>query len=195
MAPAKNAIPAAQRRDVAESEFAVPTDAPAPRILVRVANQSDLEAIRTIYNQGIEDRSATLETSTIERDDIATWWAEHDDRYAVMVAETAGEICGWGALNKFSHRCAHRSIADLSIYVERAHRGMGVGRTLLEHVVRRARGTFRKIVLHALNDNAAGKRLYSACGFREIGVFREHGEIDGRPVDVVAMEKLLCAEP
>jgi phosphinothricin acetyltransferase len=28
-------------------------------------------------------------------------------------------------------------------------------------------------------------------GFREVGVFREHGIIDGQYVDVVTMEKLL----
>jgi phosphinothricin acetyltransferase len=45
--------------------------------------------------------------------------------------------------------------------------------------------------LHALNTNDHGKRLYLKCGFSEVGVFREHGSLDGRYVDVVAMEKLL----
>jgi RimJ/RimL family protein N-acetyltransferase len=55
-----------------------------------------------------------------------------------------------------------------------------------------ARGAgFHKIVLHALNTNEHGKRLYRKCGFAEVGVFREHGELDGQFVDVVAMEKLL----
>jgi RimJ/RimL family protein N-acetyltransferase len=49
----------------------------------------------------------------------------------------------------------------------------------------------RKIVLHALDSNEAGKRLYLRAGFEQVGVFREHGILDGKPVDVLAMERLL----
>ena len=162
------------------------------RALVRPAERADLEAIRTIYNQGIEDRCATLETSAYDADDMASWWRQHDDKYAVLVAENdGGEILGWASLNKFSHRCAHSAIADLSVYVARSHRGHGVGQALLEALESRGRGIFRKIVLHALNDNQAGKQLYRKRGFREVGVFEAHGELDGRLINVVAMEKLL----
>jgi phosphinothricin acetyltransferase len=63
---------------------------------------------------------------------------------------------------------------------------------LLLDLVRVARGGgFHKIVLHALSDNQPGKRLYRKVGFVEVGVFREHGMLDGRYVDVIAMETLL----
>ena len=159
---------------------------------VRQAVAGDLGAIRAIYNEGIEDRCATLESSPYGEDEIADWWDKHDDRHVVIIAQDAGgEVVGWASLNRFSHRCAHDAIADLSVYVARSHRGKGIGKLLLREVERRARGAFRKIVLHALNDNAPGKRLYAACGFREVGIFREHGELDGTLIDVVAMEKLL----
>lgn len=157
----------------------------------RAASAADLEAIRTIYNQGIDDRIATLDTDPKSPDDIAAWWSQHDDRYAVLVALEEGTVVGWASLNRFSHRCAHSAIADLSVYVARPQRGKGIGKTLLGDLERRARGSFHKIVLHALNANAAGKRLYASLGFREVGVFREHGRLDGAFVDVVAMEKLL----
>jgi phosphinothricin acetyltransferase len=54
-----------------------------------------------------------------------------------------------------------------------------------------AESGFNKIVLHALNLNEHGKRLYRKAGFEEVGVFKEHGRLDGRFVDVVAMELLL----
>jgi len=161
------------------------------RVTTRPATAADLEAIRAIYNQGIADGTATLETSEYDADDMAQWWDQHDDRYAVVVAEDQGGVVGWASLNRFSHRCAHNAIADLSVYVARPQRGKGVGKVLLAELDRRARGSFHKIVLHALNDNAAGKRLYGAAGFREVGIFREHGRLDGKLVDVIAMEKLL----
>lgn len=157
----------------------------------RAANAADLEAIRDIYNQGIEDRIATLDTDPKSPDDIAAWWSQHDDRYAVVVALEEDTVVGWASLNRFSHRCAHTAIADLSVYVARSQRGQGIGKILLRNLEQRARESFHKIVLHALNDNVAGKRLYVCLGFREVGVFREHGRLDGTFVDVVAMEKLL----
>jgi len=50
---------------------------------------------------------------------------------------------------------------------------------------------FYKIVLFTLPFNANGQGLYRKTGFREVGVFRNQGRLDGRFVDVMAMEKLL----
>jgi L-amino acid N-acyltransferase YncA len=158
---------------------------------VRPASVDDLDAIRRIYNEGIEDRVATLESAPKTRKELEGWWNEHDNGYAVIVAETSN-IVGWASLNRFSHRCAHAAIADLSVYVARDQRGRGIGRLLLDELVDIAvEGGFRKIVLHALDDNEVGKRLYAGTGFREVGVFRQHGTLDGRLVDVIAMERVL----
>jgi phosphinothricin acetyltransferase len=47
------------------------------------------------------------------------------------------------------------------------------------------------MVLAALASNAAGIALYSRAGFSIVGMYREHGRLDGVWVDVVIMEKLL----
>ncbi|HEV3196089.1 MAG TPA: arsinothricin resistance N-acetyltransferase ArsN1 family A [Candidatus Cybelea sp.] len=160
--------------------------------VVRRATPGDLEAIRRIYNEGIEDRVATLETDPKPLAEIQRWWSDHDDCFTVLVATDAAAIIGWASLNRYSQRCAHAAIADLSVYVSRSHRGRGVGSALLRALESHAIAAgFHKIVLHALNDNEHGKRLYRRSGFREVGVFREHGIVDGRHVDVVLMEKLL----
>ena len=165
---------------------------PDVRTVVRRAVANDLEAIRRAYNEGIEDRVATLDTKPKTESDMAAWWDEHDEPYAVVVAVDGDDgIVGWASLNRFSHRCAHAAIADLSVYVARTHRGRGIGYLLLSELEGRAAGKFRKIVLHALDENEAGKRLYRRCGYADVGIFHDHGELDGRLVDVIAMEKLL----
>lgn len=161
-------------------------------LLVRRASARDLDDVRRIYNEGIEDRIATLEADPKSADEMAEWWAEHDDRYLVIVACHDGQIVGWASLNRFSHRCAHAGIADLSVYVIRAQRGRGVGSALLGALQEHAFASgFHKIILHALNSNERGKRLYRKAGFTEVGVFKQHGSLDGNYVDVVAMERLL----
>jgi arsenate reductase len=46
-------------------------------------------------------------------------------------------------------------------------------------------------VLFALSGNAGSQGLYRKFGYREVGIFVEQGRLDGRFVDVVAMEKIL----
>lgn len=160
--------------------------------VVRLAGERDLPAIRRIYNEGIVDRVATLDLDEKNEAEIATWWANHGGRYPVLVAESAGTVAGWAAINRYSQRCAYDGVADLSIYVAREHRGEGLGRVLmaaLESVAREH--DFHKMVLFTFAFNAAAQRLYRGQGFREVGTFREQGRLDGRYVDVMAMEKLL----
>jgi phosphinothricin acetyltransferase len=159
---------------------------------VRRASKEDLDEILRVYNEGIEDRVATLEANPKSRADLEDWWGQHDEPYSVLVAFDGDVAVGWASLNRFSHRCAHSTIADLSVYVARSHRGRGVGTMLLAKLADEAMGGgFHKVVLHALNENKHGKRLYQKSGFREVGVFKEHAKLDGRYVDVVAMERLL----
>jgi L-amino acid N-acyltransferase YncA len=63
---------------------------------VRAATEADAAAICEIYNQGIEDRLATLETERRTPDERRQWLAARSPRHPVIVAETAGraEIAG-----------------------------------------------------------------------------------------------------
>lgn len=161
-------------------------------ISVRAAELRDAGAICRIYNQGIEDRIATLETRLRTPDEQRRWLLERGPRHPVIVAEHRRRIVGWASLNAFNPRSAYDAVADLSVYVARAQRGRGVGGTLLAHLTALAPGLgYHKLVLAMLPHNTTGVALYRRCGFREVGVYREQGRLDGRWVDVLIMEKLL----
>jgi phosphinothricin acetyltransferase len=159
---------------------------------IREAGPGEAEAICAIYNQGIEDRVATLETTLRTPDERRQWLAGRGPRHPVLVAEADGAVVAWASLNPFNPRPAYDHVADLSIYVARDWRGKGVGARLLAAVVARARETgFHKIVLAALASNRAGEALYTKLGFRRVGVYREQGLLDGRWTDVLIMDRLL----
>ncbi len=161
-------------------------------VRLRAATAADAEAVCRIYNQGIEDRIATLETGLRTPDERRQWLAARGPRHPVIVAEADGEIVGWGSLNAFNPREAYRFVADFSIYVDRAARGRGVGTVLLTRLVELARQHgYHKMVLSAFPTNAGGMALYEKLGFRTVGIYKEQGQVDGRWVDTIIMERLL----
>ena len=160
---------------------------------IRLAGPDDADAICRIYNQGIEDRVATLETELRTPDERRAWIAARDARHPVIVAESErGEVTGWGSLNVFNPREAYRFVVDFSIYVDRAWRGKGLGDVMIARLVELAREHgYHKMVLSAFPTNGGGMALYTKHGFRTVGVYKEQGMLDGQWVDTVIMEKLL----
>jgi phosphinothricin acetyltransferase len=166
---------------------------------VRLATAADAEAICRIYNQGIEDRIATLETELRTPNERRQWLASRSPRHPVIVAETIGFPAddpsgpvAWASLNVFNPREAYRHVADISVYVERAWRGKGAGRALLEKLDELGRQhDFHKLVLSAFPFNHSGMALYERLGYRTVGIYREQGRLDGKWVDTIVMEKLL----
>jgi phosphinothricin acetyltransferase len=159
---------------------------------VRGAVEGDAAAICEIYNQGIEDRLATLETERRTPEERRQWLKSRGPRHPVIVAENGGRVLAWGSLNAFNPREAYRHVADFSIYVERGERGRGVGGVVLARLIELAREhDYHKMVLSAFPFNAAGMALYERLGFRTVGIYKEQGMLDGRWVDTIVMEKLL----
>ena len=161
-------------------------------VTIRDATGADVDAICAIHNQGIADRIATLDTTLRVPADTRAWLRVRGPRHPVLVAELDGAVVGWASLNRFNPRPAYDLVADFSVYIERARRGRGIGRQLLDRLIDLARAQgYHKMVLAAMAFNDAGLALYTRTGFTRVGVYREQGQLDGRWVDVVIMEKLL----
>lgn len=104
------------------------------------------------------------------------WFTDRSEKYKILVAELNSQVVGWVALNPYSHRCAYRGIADLSIYMRRNQRGKGIGKALLSHIEKEAvKSQIHKIVLFTFPFNELGQGLYKSMGYREAGTFKEHG--------------------
>lgn len=71
---------------------------------IRQLAVENLVSITEIYNQGIEDRVATLEQSPKTVDEVTNWLINREARYKVIVAERDDQILGWASINPYSHR-------------------------------------------------------------------------------------------
>lgn len=151
----------------------------------------DAEAIARIYNEGIEDRVGTFEIEPRSAEDVLGWI---DAGYPLVVSEDeSGEVVAWASAPPYrAHRPAYSGVADFSIYVSRAARGRGVGRTTLAALIAEAEGRgYWKLVSRIFPENEASLALCRSLGFREVGVYRRHAKLDGAWRDVAIVELLL----
>jgi phosphinothricin acetyltransferase len=160
----------------------------------RPAELRDAAAIAEIYNQGIEDRTATFETEPRTAEAVGELLATRADRYPAVVVEDGNRVVGFAWTSEYRPRSAYAGVAEFTIYVARTARGQGVGRLALQALLTEAeRRGFWKLVSRIFPDNLASRRLCAALGFREVGIYRRHGQLDGRWMDCVIVEGLLGA--
>ena len=160
----------------------------------RPAELRDAAAIAGIYNQGIDDRLATFETEHRTADSVGGLLITRAGRYPAVVVEDEDRVLGFAWSSEYRPREAYAGVAEFSIYVVREARGRGVGRLALEALIKEAeRHGFWKLVSRVFPDNVTSRRLCAALGFREVGMYRRHGRLDGRWMDCVIVERLLGA--
>ena len=160
----------------------------------RVATIEDAAAIATIYNEGIEEGTATFETRMRTQDDVRVWFERKRFPVVVVEIEQGGRtrIIGFAATSEYRRRECYAGIADFSVYVARDMRGQGAGRLAMETLseVAAAAG-FWKLVSRVFVDNLRSRAMLQAVGFREVGIYERHARLHGAWRDVVVVERLL----
>lgn len=158
-------------------------------ITIRPAEPADDGAI-----VAVDDRTWTTLTSPAPKPEGPRSHFERHPVEDVLVAVLDGRVVGYVQIHNLhgdvpSHRHAIE-INGLAVHPDAT--GRGVGGQLVEAAVAEAvRRGARKVSLRVLGPNAAARRLYARCGFREEGVLREEFLLDGVYVDDVLMARFV----
>jgi phosphinothricin acetyltransferase len=163
-----------------------------PGVLVRLAELTDAEEIRSIYNAEVLGSTVTFDLRPRSLDEQRRWLAARSGVHAVIVAEDGGAVVGFASISPYRDRPAYRSTVEDSVYVRADRRGAGVGRLLLDELVKLAtqRG-FHTMIARIVGGHEASIALHRAAGFEVVGVEREVGRKFNRWLDVVLMQRML----
>jgi L-amino acid N-acyltransferase len=164
-----------------------------PSMDVRLARSIDAEAIRAIYNAEVTGSTATFDLVPRTPEEQLAWMTEHGGPYpAVVAVGDDGKVLGFGSLSEYKNRPSYATTVEDSVYVDAAHRGLGVGRVLLDELVALAtQHGFHSVIARIGGGNAASIALHQACGFTLVGVEREVGRKFNRWLDVTVLQRLL----
>jgi phosphinothricin acetyltransferase len=156
---------------------------------IRNGRPADAARIAAIYNEGMADRAATFETEPRSAEQILLWF---EFGYPVLVAGEDDVVQAYAVAFPYRSRACYDGVREFSVYVGRAARGQGFGREALSALIDHGRGRgWWKLVSRIFPENAASRGLCRQLGFREVGIYEKHGQLDGQWRDVVIVEKLL----
>jgi L-amino acid N-acyltransferase YncA len=178
---------------VAQALSAVWNATIAERTNVRRAVRADVPVITTIVNEAIAARAAFDERPK-SLADLERWFAEHDDRYVVLVSvDEKGTVVGCASLNRYqAPHDIYGGVADVTCFLASGAQHRGLGSRLLAELETAARhNNFHKLVARTFPANRSSRRLLRKFAFRVVGVYKRDAVVDGDYVDVMILEKLL----
>lgn len=165
-----------------------------PVFHTRRANTDDAPALAHIYNQGILDRNATFETRLRNADDMHGMIDNPEFPCVVACADT--NVIAFASTSRYRARECYAGIAEFSVYVAREWRGQHAGFVVMSALIDAARAHgFWKLLSRVFVTNHASRHLLAKLGFREVGIYQAHAQLDGAWRDVVIVERWLSDAP
>lgn len=134
--------------------------------MLRPMRDDDWEPVSSIYQAGMDTNLATFQT---ECPSYSEWDASHL-KECRLVAERLGAVVGWAALSPVSSRCVYAGVAEVSVYIDPATQGGGIGTALLDELCRVSElAGYWTLQSGVFDNNTASLRLHEKCGFRKVG--------------------------
>nr|WP_052109985.1 GNAT family N-acetyltransferase [Knoellia sinensis] len=159
---------------------------------MRDATAADAAACAAIYAYYVEHTAATFEEIAPNPDEMATRIANAQVRHTWLVVERDGEIVGYAYGVPFKARAAYRYSCEVSVYLDRASRGGGLGRHLYAALLQRLEELGMRMACGGVTlPNDASVALHRAVGFEPVGTYRRIGWKQGAWQDVALFQKPL----
>lgn len=162
--------------------------------MIRAANVEDMPAVAAIFADYVD---RTVITFALEPPTVPAWEQRLAELRAAcwpfLVGELDREVVGYAYVAPWRNKPAYRFTVENTVYIASEDTGRGVGRCLLDHLLRdaAAAGARQAIAVIADSGEPASIALHRAVGFTEVGVLRAVGHKHGRWIDVLLMQAAL----
>ena len=163
---------------------------------LRDAAPDDLPAIQEIYAYHVRHGLASFEETPPDVEELRErYFKVTSAGLPWIVALEDGAVLGYGYCIPYRARSAYRFALEDSVYVRHDRHRKGVGRALLEELIRRCALLGYRQLIAVIGDSAHAPSIgvHAATGFVRVGTIRSVGYKFGRWVDTVIMQRPLAA--
>lgn len=153
--------------------------------MIREVQNSDAEAICSIYNHYIQNSVVTFEMEPISVPEMQERMKLASKELPWLVFEEKGSILGYANASKWKGRCAYRFSVESTVYLSQDSVGKGIGTQLYKALIDRlANLSYHSIIGGIALPNSASVALHERLGFKKVAHFKEVGWKMGRWIDV-----------
>ena len=153
------------------------------KIMIRIAQKSDWQAIIDIYNQAVLEEGKTADTEPQSIEGRLNWLEQHlNPKHPILLAEKKSKKVGWCSLSP--HRPGRKALdktAEISFYIDKEFRKKGIGIALIQASIEHAKDSGIKNLFAILLDiNTPSVNLLLKMGFEKWGHLPKVAEINGQ---------------
>jgi L-amino acid N-acyltransferase YncA len=151
-------------------------------IAIRPATEHDLPAIVHIYNEAVAKKGLTADLELVTVEQRRDWFAEHTERYPILVATSNSMVVGWISLSPYRKgRKALDATAEVSLYITNGLIGKGVGSDMMQSIIALAGVLgYHNMIAILIGTNERSIGLFRKYGFELWGTMPGIIEIDGK---------------
>ncbi|MBS1678663.1 MAG: N-acetyltransferase [Actinobacteria bacterium] len=136
----------------------------------------DAAACAAIYAPSVESTPISFELEPPDAAEFSRRIKGCSATHQFLVGEAGGHVVGYAYACRWRERAAYDWAVEVSVYVDSAHKGRGVGRALYTELLDRLRVQgFRIAVAGITLPNPASIALHERMGFQSIGVLSRVG--------------------
>jgi phosphinothricin acetyltransferase len=163
-------------------------------LIVRPSADADIPSLAAIYAHAVLHGTASFELDPPDEAEMARRRAAIlEGGYPYLVAERDGDILGYAYAGAYRTRPAYRSTVEDSIYVAPSAQGQGIGRVLLEALIRECEARDFRLMVAVIGDEESKGSigLHRSLGFEPVGILKGIGYKHGRWLSTVLMQRSL----
>ncbi|MEO1091189.1 MAG: N-acetyltransferase family protein [Pseudomonadota bacterium] len=164
-------------------------------VVIRRLGTEHLGAVTAIYRAQIASGFGSLEDPLPDEAEMGRRLADvlSLGLPALAATDADGDVLGYGWVTPFRLRAHYDHTVEDSLHVAATSRGRGIGRQLLVGLIAAATAAGCRQMIAVVGDarNRASIRLHETCGFVGAGWFPGVGCKEGKPTDVVMLQRSL----
>jgi len=162
-------------------------------ITIRPYQPEDVEPIVAILNYYIANSTALYDYAprTFEQQ-LAVFEEKRSKGFPIIVATIEDRLVGFGYYSEFRFREAYKFTVEHSVYVMPNEHGKGIGKTIMEHLIRLAKEQQLHTMIAVIDsENQSSITFHEQFNFKTVGVIKESGYKFDRWLHSVFMQLFL----